>query len=502
MNVVWLKRDLRVEDHAPLAMAAARGDVLVVYVVEDELLACPETDPSHVRFAAQSLEALRDALAQRGAELLVLRGALPHAFAELHAKRRFTALFSHEETGNLVTYDRDKRVLAWCRQEGIPWTEVPQTGVVRRLRTRDGWARRWSARMHAPLVQAPDRIAAVSLAALGLEAGAIPFEDSLGLTRSTKHEAQLGGEVAAQATLASFLAERGHAYASSMSSPVTAWDGCSRLSPYLAFGNLSMRQVVHAAERRRADFARKRSEEARGWRGSLAAFGGRLRWHCHFMQKLEDETRLEFENLAIYMNGLREESFREDRFEAWARGETGFPMVDACMRALLATGWVNFRMRAMLMSFASYDLWLHWRRPGLHLARHFLDFEPGIHWSQVQMQSGSTGINTLRTYSPTKQLRDHDPTGVFVRRWVPELARVPDPYLAEPWKMPPEAQVHAGCILGRDYPRPIVDHNAAIAEARARIMRLRRGADARAEASGIVKKHGSRRGPMRRRTSG
>jgi deoxyribodipyrimidine photo-lyase len=220
------------------------------------------------------------------------------------------------------------------------------------------------------------------------------------------------------------------------------------------------------------------------------------------MQKLEDETRLEFTNLATYMDGLREQSFREDRFEAWARGETGFPMVDACMRALLATGWVNFRMRAMLMSFASYDLWLHWRRPGLHLARHFLDFEPGIHWSQVQMQSGSTGINTLRTYSPTKQLRDHDPTGVFVRRWVPELARVPDEHLAEPWKMPSEAQVRAGCTIGRDYPRPIVDHNTAIAEARARIMRLRRGPEARAEASGIVKKHGSRRGPVRRRAAG
>jgi deoxyribodipyrimidine photo-lyase len=284
-----------------------------------------------------------------------------------------------------------------------------------------------------------------------------------------------------------------------MSSPVSAWEGCSRLSPYLAFGNVSMRQVVHAAERRRAELARKRSEEARGWRTSLAAFGGRLRWHCHFMQKLEDETRLEFENLAQYMNGLREESFREDRFEAWARGETGYPMVDACMRALLGTGWVNFRMRAMLVSFASYDLWLHWRRPGLHLARHFLDFEPGIHWSQVQMQSGSTGINTLRTYSPTKQLRDHDPTGVFVRRWVPELARVSDEHLAEPWRMPPEEQVRASCIIGRDYPRPIVDHNAAIAEARARIMRLRRGVEARAEAQAIVRKHGSRRGPMRGR---
>jgi deoxyribodipyrimidine photo-lyase len=185
-------------------------------------------------------------------------------------------------------------------------------------------------------------------------------------------------------------------------------------------------------------------------------------------------------------------------FVAWARGETGYPMVDACMRALLATGWVNFRMRAMLVSFAAYDLWLHWRRPGLHLARHFLDYEPGIHWSQMQMQSGTTGINTLRMYSPTKQLLDHDPEGVFVRRWVPELARLPREHLAEPWKTPPLLQRAAGCVIGSDYPAPIVDHARAIAEARVRLARARRTTEARAEAAGIVAKHGSRKRPVTR----
>jgi deoxyribodipyrimidine photo-lyase len=168
-------------------------------------------------------------------------------------------------------------------------------------------------------------------------------------------------------------------------------------------------------------------------------------------------------------------------------------MVDACMRSLKATGWLNFRMRAMLVSFSSYHLWLHWREPGLFLARQFLDFEPGIHWSQMQMQSGTTGINTLRMYSPTKQAHDQDPEGVFIRRWVPELARVPLPYLAEPWKMDVSVQRMAGCIIGVDYPAPVVDDKVALKLAKDRLYGLRQTSAARSEASGVHARHGSRK---------
>jgi deoxyribodipyrimidine photo-lyase len=181
-------------------------------------------------------------------------------------------------------------------------------------------------------------------------------------------------------------------------------------------------------------------------------------------------------------------------------------MVDACMRWLAATGWLNFRMRAMVMSVSSLHLWNHWREPGLHLAREFLDYEPGIHWPQVQMQSGVTGINAVRAYNPVKQARDHDPDGVFVRRWIPALARVPHEYLFDPWTMPATAQREAGCVIGRDYPAPLVDHVSASREALRRIHAIRASGEVRAQSQAVFEKHGSRRDdrarPARRTRAG
>ncbi len=193
------------------------------------------------------------------------------------------------------------------------------------------------------------------------------------------------------------------------------------------------------------------------------------------------------------MNGLRDERADPDRLSAWARGETGWPFVDACMRALAHSGWINFRMRAMLMSVASYQLWLHWREPALHLARQFVDYEPGIHYPQAQMQSGTTGINTLRIYNPIKQSLDQDPAGRFIRTWVPELTAVDDAWIHVPWRMPASAQQRCGVCIGRDYPAPLVDHEAAARSARQRIQLARRSGEARAESRAIHHRHGSRR---------
>ena len=480
--LVWFKRDLRIHDHAALVAAQAHPDALALFVIEPEWLQSPECDASHVDFALACLTELRTALAKRGMPLLVRTGSCIEVLAQLHAEAGFTHLLSHEETGTGWSYTRDKKVAAWCHSQQVRWQEFTQTGVVRRLRNRSGWAGRWQARMDAPL----HLLDGGFMAAVTLDQPALPTLPQLGLAPHAKH-LQAAGEKAARSTLKSFLQVRAFDYRKALSSPLTAEDGCSRLSPHLAFGTLSMRTVHQATE-----VAIGQTPD-RDLTYALRGFAGRLRWHCHFMQKLEDEPSIEFHNFARVCDGLRENEFNDDHFAAWCEGRTGYPMVDACMRSLIHTGWLNFRMRAMLVSFASYHLWLHWRPTGLFLARQFLDYEPGIHWSQMQMQSGTTGINTLRMYSPTKQALDQDPQGLFIRRWVPELAKVPLPYLAEPWKMDVSVQHMARCTIGVDYPAPIVVDKQAMKAAKDRMYGLRKTEVAREEAANVQARHGSRK---------
>ncbi len=480
--LVWFKRDLRIHDHAALCEAQSHADALALFVIEPEWLQSPECDPSHVDFALGCLSELRIALAQRGMPLLVRVGNCIQVLSQIHAEVGFSLLLSHEETGPGWSYSRDLKVAAWCQSQQVLWQEFSQTGVVRRLRSRSGWALRWQTRMDAPLCLLEGGFTA----AVTLDQPDLPALASLGLLPHGK-SLQAAGEKAARHTLKSFLQVRAYDYRKALSSPLTAEDGCSRLSPHLAFGTLSLRTVHQATE------VAIGNTPDRSMAYALRGFAGRLRWHCHFMQKLEDEPGIEFHNFARVCDGLRENDFNEAYFGAWCAGRTGYPMVDACMRSLVATGWLNFRMRAMLVSFASYHLWLHWRQTGLFLARQFLDCEPGIHWSQMQMQSGTTGINTLRIYSPTKQAQDQDPQGVFIRRWVPELARVPLPYLAEPWKMDVSVQRMAGCVIGVDYPAPVVEDKAAVKAAKDRMYGLRKSAEAREEAGAVQARHGSRK---------
>ncbi|MCA9544710.1 MAG: deoxyribodipyrimidine photo-lyase/cryptochrome family protein [Myxococcales bacterium] len=500
LQVVWFKRDLRVRDHRPLVEAAARGPVICLYVYEPELLAAPDCHATHLAFIDDSLAELDRNLRTLGVPLTLRVGAMPDLLERLHRAHPVGTLWSHEETGNHLTFQRDLRVAAWARARRVPWVELVQTGVVRRLVHRDGWSRRWHARMSRPLLDPPRHIRAAPVDPQGRRTLA-----ELGHAPLTRVEQPTGGERAAHATLASFLDARGQHYRRAMSSPLDGWTACSRLSPHLAWGTLSARQAFQAQRQRRAEHtaARKASDQPSpgpGWAGSLASFEKRLSWRCHFMQKLEDQPDIEHRNLARAYDGLRDEQTPDpQRLQAWIEGRTGYPMVDACMRAVAATGWLNFRMRAMVMSFAAYHLWLHWREPALHLARCFTDYEPGIHYCQAQMQSGTTGINALRIYSPAKQARDQDPQGAFIARWVPELAGVPPEYRAEPHHMPHSVQAKAGCVIGRDYPAPIVDHAVAVRAAKQALYAVRGRAETRAEAQRVYQKHGSRKRPAHQR---
>jgi deoxyribodipyrimidine photo-lyase len=243
-----------------------------------------------------------------------------------------------------------------------------------------------------------------------------------------------------------------------------------------------MREVV---QQTRAHIAHLPPQASRH-RAGLTAFVSRLYWHCHFIQKLESEPAIEWRNMHRGYDDLREQDFNQAYFEALKDARTGWPMVDACVTMLRETGWLNFRMRAMLVSVAAYPLWLHWRPVGEWLATQFLDYEPGIHWSQLQMQSGTTGINTTRVYNPIKQAQDHDPHGRFVRRWLPQMRDVPDTWLFEPWHMPAHLTPH-------QFAQPVVDLVTATREAKQRLHARRQNTDVKAGKKAVIDKHASRK---------
>lgn len=493
MQVVWFKRDLRLHDHAALSAAAARGPVLPLYIVEPSLIHAPDFATRHWTFISGCLHELRAALARLGQPLVVRTGEAVDVLDRLVTEWPIEAIWAHEETGNLLSYARDRAVRRWARARGLPFYELPQNGVVRRLPSRDEWHERWEERMTAPQSMPPS-----SLLPLPIDPGAIPSTADLELPPDTLSECQQPGEAAALATLDDFLRRRSYDYHRALSSPITAWEGCSRLSAYLAWGALSVRTVVQATRVRIAELRHDPDPSAASWVRALAAFESRLHWRCHFIQKLEDEPEIEVRNLVRTYEGMREPNERPDLITAWSAGRTGYPFVDACMRALNATGWLNFRMRAMLVSFVCYDLWQHWREPALILARRWIDYEPGIHYPQMQMQSGTSGNPTIRIYNPVKQGIDHDPEGVFIRRWVPELAHVPTAFIHTPWLLDRVGQERASCRIGRDYPAPIVDHESACRRARAAIAAVRARPETALEAAAVRQKHGSRRPPPER----
>ncbi|MEL6746882.1 MAG: FAD-binding domain-containing protein, partial [Pseudomonadota bacterium] len=511
-QIVWFKRDLRTFDHQPLVDASAAGPLVPLYVIEPGLWRQPDMALRHYAFIAESLHELRDDLAARGAPLIVRVGDVVDVLADLAAAMPVGGVWSHEETGNGWTFARDQAVADWLRAQGIAWHERRQHGIIRGLANRDGWARAWDKQMGEPVTLAPATLTpARDRDGAALDPGAIPSPEALAAQCQLAHdpcpERQPGGRSHGTALIHSFLHERGRDYRREMSSPVEGAESCSRLSAHFAYGTVSMREVTQATwTRQRAlkeavaaldpqapDFKAEKAALS-AWRASMVSFTGRLHWHCHFMQKLESEPRLEFTELHRHYAGLRapEDAAGGDRqaahLAAFAAGETGLPFVDACMRSLRATGWINFRMRAMLQAVASYHLWLPWRDSGMVMARLYTDYEPGIHWSQTQMQSGTTGINTPRIYNPVKQGHDQDPSGSFVRRWVPELAGVPDAFIHTPWHWD-----DADTILGSTYPMRIVDHEAAARAARTAIWGVRRLDGYRDEANRIQARHGSRK---------
>ncbi len=447
----WIRRDLRLSDNQALAEALRQAEVVIpAFVLDENLLTSPYVGQSRLAFLLAGLRALDASLRTLGSALVLRRGDPLETLRLLKEETRAEAIFAEADYSPYAR-ERDEKVqraLQLRLQPGLtvhpPKNLLKQDGKPYTVFT--PFSRMWrSLPFPGSPLEAPDRLPI------------LPPLESLPIPLSPVHPTESlfpAGEAEAQDRLERFVATAIRAYNDDRNR--MAMEGTSGLSPYLRFGMLSARQAAWAAmesEGRARDAVARQGAETwlneLVWREFYAAI------LYHFPYVMHTAFRAELRQIP-WRNDLED-------FTAWREGRTGYPVVDAAMRQMNATGWMHNRARMIAASFLVKDLLVDWRWGELYFMQHLLDGDPAANNGGWQWTAG-TGTDAapyFRVFNPILQGRKFDPNGAYVRRWVPELAAVPDKYIHAPWEMPIEVQQKAGCRVGVDYPLPIVDHQQA-----------------------------------------
>ena len=476
-KILWFRFDLRLHDNEAVKEALKDGKTIPIFIFDEEYFKLEVSSSFHLQFCIDSISELEDEFQKHyNTKLNIYYGDTLEILKYLINKFNINEIYSTHHYKNKQLRHLDQQVQLLCHEKNTQWKTYNQFGV--QLSKRDGktWSRNWNNFIGRKIITVDQHNNFLQ------DDHVIDYSQIITNSLSSSN-IQRGGRTKAVDLLDSFIKHRSENYQKLMSSPITGESACSRLSPYISYGNISLQEIYQRVSLSNLNTMQQKK--------SINAFKKRLAWHCHFIQKFYDEPNIEYENMNAAYNGLRENSFNEQYFEAWKSGMTGYPFIDACMRYLTNRGWINFRMRAMLVSFASYQLWLDWRVTSKHLAKLFTDYEPGIHYSQFQMQSGTTGINTIRVYNPIKQSYDQDPQCMFIKKWVPELINIPDSLAHEPWKLTYLEQQSYDFKLGKDYPHPIIDNASSTKNARDKIWKIKSSAESKILSKTVLQKHTS-----------